>query len=333
MSARTTDKTQKLTLVQAVTDALQCAMREDPSIIVLGEDVGLNGGVFRATDGLFKEFGADRVIDTPLAENGIVGSAIGLAIGGFRPVAEIQFTGFVYPAVNQIFAHAARYRNRTRGRYHVPLVVRMPYGGGIHAPEHHSESYEALMVNTPGLQVVIPSTPYDAKGLLISAIQNNDPVIFMEPKKIYRSFREDVPEGVYHVPLGKANVVKEGRDVTVVSYGAMMRPSLEAQEFLARENISVEVIDLRSLVPLDIDTLIASVTKTGRLVVVHEAPRSCGFGAELTALVNDKALVHLLAPVERVTGYDTIFPYAILEHHYLPDRERVVAGIRKTLDF
>jgi pyruvate dehydrogenase E1 component beta subunit len=322
-----------MTLVQAVQNALETEMTLDPNVLLLGEDIGPDGGVFRATEGLYDRFGPDRVMDTPLAESGIVGTSIGLALAGFRPVAEIQFSGFVYPAVNQLFAHAARYRNRTRSRYHVPLVVRMPYGGGIHAPEHHSESYEAIFANTPGLKVVIPSTPYDAKGLLIAAVRDPDPVIFMEPKRIYRAFREDVPLDAYTVPIGKAKVVAEGTDVTLVAYGAMMRPTLEAAETLRREGIHAEVIDLRTVAPMDGETILASVRKTGRLVVVHEGIRTAGIGAEIAALAGERALLQLLAPVGRVTGFDTVFPYALLEHHYLPHRDRVVRAVRETLAF
>ncbi|MBN1552184.1 alpha-ketoacid dehydrogenase subunit beta [bacterium] len=326
-------ETEKLTLVQAVNRGLEDVMSEDSRVIVLGEDVGVNGGVFRATEGLMDKFGEDRVFDTPLAESGIVGTAIGLAIAGFRPVAEIQFMGFIYPAVNQIFGHAARMRNRSRGRYFLPMVIRMPYGGGIHAPEHHSESYESMLANTPGLTVVIPSNPIDAKGLLIAAIMSNDPVIFMEPKRIYRAFREEVPKGVYQIPLRQANVVQQGKDVTIVAYGAMMRPVLEARDTLEREGISTEIIDVRTIVPLDGNTIVESVKKTGRLVIVHEGPRTSGFGAEISAHIMEHALLHLLAPVQRVTGFDTIFPYSILEHHYLPDKRRVIDAVRQTMAF
>lgn len=324
---------ERLTLVQAVNQALRLEMERDPRVLILGEDVGQDGGVFRATEGLLDAFGPDRVMDTPLAESGIVGTSIGLALAGFRPIAEIQFMGFMYPAVNQIFAHAARYRNRSRGRYPVPMVIRMPYGGGIHPPEHHSESYEAMLVNTPGLKVVVPSNPYDAKGLLLSAIRDEDPVIFLEPKRIYRAFREEVPQEPYTVPLGQAKVVKEGKDISLISYGSMVRQALEAHEMLARDGVSAEVLDLRSLVPLDVDALIGSVSKTGRAVVIHEAPRTAGFGAEVAALIGERALLRLLAPVQRVTGFDTVFPYAMLEGHYLPTRERVVAAAKKALEF
>jgi pyruvate dehydrogenase E1 component beta subunit len=330
---KTGGKTEKLTIAQAVKDALWLEMKTDEGVLVLGEDVGVDGGVFRATDGLFEKFGGERVIDTPLAESGIVGASIGLAVAGFRPVAEVQFMGFVYPALNQILAHAARMRNRTMGGLHVPLVIRMPYGGGIHAPEHHSESYESIFINTPGLKVVIPSTPYDAKGLLIAAIRDDDPVIFMEPKLIYRAFREDVPTEPYMVPLGKANIVQQGRDVTLISYGAMVRVCLEAAKALAEEGTSAEIIDLRTLNPLDIETVIESVKKTGRAVVVHEAPKTGGFGAELSALISERAILQLLAPVERAAGFDVTFPLSTLEKYYMPTSTRVVRAVKKTLEF
>ncbi len=324
---------QKLTIAQAVRDALRDEMARDQTVLVLGEDVGVDGGVFRATEGLIEEFGRDRVIDTPLAESAIIGTSIGLAATGFRPVAEIQFMGFVYPAINQLFAHAARLRNRTRGRLSVPMVVRMPYGGGIHPPEHHSESYEALFLSTPGFKVVVPSNPHDAKGLLIAAIRDPDPVLFMEPKRIYRAFRDEVPDGPYTVPLGRAAVAREGSDVTLIAWGAMVRVCLDAAEALTREEVSAEVVDLRTLNPLDRDTLIASVIKTGRAVVVHEAPRTAGFGAEIAALIGEHALLHLRAPVQRVTGFDTVFPLARQEHLYLPSRARVVRAVHATLEF
>ena len=324
---------ERLTLVQAINQGLRQEMERDERVLIMGEDVGVDGGVFRVTDGLLGAFGPERVMDTPLAESGIVGAAIGLAVGGFVPVVEIQFMDFMYPAVNQLFAHAARFRNRSRGSLSLPMVVRMPFGGGIHPPEHHSDSYEALFLNTPGLKVVVPSNPYDAKGLLASAIRDPDPVIFMEPKRIYRSFREEVPVDAYIVPLGQAKVVKEGRDVTIMGYGSVMRQALEAHEALSREGVSAEVVDLRTLNPLDVDTVIASVSKTGRAVIVHEAPRTAGFGAELVALINERALLSLRGPVERVTGFDTIFPYSQLEHHYLPTRERVVAAVKRTMEY
>ncbi len=324
---------QRLTIAQAVRDAMRDEMRLDPTVLVLGEDVGIDGGVFRATDGLIEEFGPERVIDTPLAESGIIGLSVGLAATGFRPVAEMQFMGFVYPAINQLFSHAARMRNRTRGRMTIPMVVRMPYGGGIHPPEHHSESYESLFLNTPGFKVVVPSNPYDAKGLLISAMRSNDPVLFMEPKRIYRAFREEVPDEAYTVPLGLASVAHTGDDVSLIAWGSMTRVCHDAAEVLAVQGISAEVVDLRSLNPLDRDTFIGSVVKTGRAVVVHEAPKTNGFGAEIVAQINEYALMHLEAPVQRVCGFDTVFPLAHMEKLYLPNRDRVVAAAKKTMEF
>lgn len=324
---------ERQTIAQAVRDAMLGEMERDERVIVLGEDVGVDGGVFRATDGLIERFGADRVIDTPLAESSIIGMSVGLAATGFRPIAEIQFMGFVYPAINQLFAHAARMRNRTRGRLSCPMVVRMPYGGGIHPPEHHSESYEALFLNTPGFKVVVPSNPYDAKGLLVSAIRDDDPVLFMEPKRIYRAFREAVPAEDYAVPLGKAVVAREGEDVTLISWGAMVRVCLDAAEVLAREEIGAEVVDLRTLNPLDRETMISSVVKTGRAVVVHEAPRTGGFGAEISAQIHEHALLQLEAPVQRVAGFDVVFPLSHSEKLYLPSRERIVKAAEKVLEF
>ena len=324
---------ERQTIAQAVRDAMLGEMERDERVIVLGEDVGVDGGVFRATDGLIERFGADRVIDTPLAESSIIGMSVGLAATGFRPVAEIQFMGFVYPAINQLFAHAARMRNRTRGRLSCPMVVRMPYGGGIHPPEHHSESYEALFLNTPGFKVVVPSNPYDAKGLLVSAIRDDDPVLFMEPKRIYRAFREAVPAENYTVPLGQAVVAREGEDVTLIAWGAMVRVCLDAAEVLAREEIGAEVVDLRTLNPLDRETMISSVVKTGRAVVVHEAPRTGGFGAEISAQIHEHALLQLEAPVQRVAGFDVVFPLSHSEKLYLPSRERIVKAAEKVLAF
>ncbi len=327
------EKTEKLTLAQAVNRGLAQEMERDPSVIVMGEDVGADGGVFRVTEGLLEKFGPNRVMDTPLAESAIVGAAVGLAVAGFRPVCEIQFTGFVYPALNQLFAHVARYRNRSRGKYPLPIVVRMPYGGGIHPPEHHSESYEALFAHTPGLKVVIPSTPADAKGLIASAIRDEDPVIFMEPKRIYRAFREEVSVEPYALPIGEAKIVCEGRDVTIVAYGAMIKVAMEAQEMLERQGVSAEVIDLRTINPLDINAVLRSAEKIGRVVVVHEAPRNVGVGAEIAALVQERAMLSLLAPVERVCGFDAVFPFPRLEEHYLPTKERVMEAVQKTLGF
>ncbi|MCL6642634.1 MAG: alpha-ketoacid dehydrogenase subunit beta [Candidatus Bipolaricaulota bacterium] len=323
----------QMNLVQAINDALKTEMRHDPTVLVLGEDVGVNGGVFRATESLYKEFGPDRSIDTPLSEAGIVGTAIGMALNGLKPVAEIQFDGFLAPAFDHIISHAARIRWRSRGRFHVPLVIRAPYGGGIRGPELHSESPEAHYAHTPGLKVVIPSNPYDAKGLLIAAIRDPDPVIYLEPKRLYRAFRAEVPEGDYIVPIGKARVAREGSHVTVICWGAMVPVALGTAEKMSAQNVSVEVIDLRTLVPLDVETVIESVKKTGRVVILHEAPKTCGFGSELAALVNDRAFEYLQAPIVRVTGPDVTIPTAQLEDYYLPDVGRCVRGINKVLSY
>ncbi|MCA9665929.1 MAG: alpha-ketoacid dehydrogenase subunit beta [Myxococcales bacterium] len=323
----------RLNMVQALNEALADEMARDETVLVMGEDVGPDGGVFRVTEGLIERFGNKRVLDTPLAESGIVGSAIGLCVGGFRPVCEIQFMGFIYPCLNQLCSHAARLRNRSRGTFAVPMVVRMPYGGGIRPPEHHSESYEAMLANTPGLKVVIPSDPYEAKGLLIASIRDDDPVVFLEPKRIYRAFRQAVPTAPYEIPLGEARVAREGSDVTVIAYGAMLQVALASAKKAEAEGISVEVVDLRCIVPLDVQTFVDSVVKTGRAVVLHEGPRTCGVGAEVAAAIGENALLSLLAPVERVTGFDTVFPGALLETHYLPHEERVLAAIRRTIDY
>jgi pyruvate dehydrogenase E1 component beta subunit len=329
----TAGDTQNLTLVQAVRDGLYGEMERDDSVLVMGEDVGQNGGVFRATQGLYDEFGEDRVVDTPLAEAGIVGTAVGMAAYGMRPVPEMQFMGFIYPAFDQIISHAARMRTRSRGRYTCPMVVRAPYGGGIRAPEHHSESKEAFFVHEPGLKVVIPSTPYDTKGLLASAIRDPDPVVFLEPKLIYRAFREEVPDETYTVPLGEAAVRREGADVSVYTWGAMTRPTLEAAEDLADEGIDCEVVDLRTLSPMDTDTILESFRKTGRAVVVHEAPKTGGLAGEITATIQEEALLYQEAPVKRVTGFDVPFPLYALEDYYLPEAARIADGIRETVAF
>ena len=323
----------ELNIVEAVNSAFFSEMKRDEDVILVGEDVGKDGGVFRATQGLLKKFGPKRVIDTPLSESGIVGTAFGMALYGLKPVAEIQFSGFIYPAFDQIISHIARIRNRSRGRFHAQMVIRAPYSGGIHAPEHHSESMEAIYVHTPGVKVIIPSTPYDTKGLLISAIRDPDPVIFLEPKKIYRAFKQEVPENAYEIPLEKARVAREGDDVTVVSWGSMMVPCLEAAQQLEGKGKSVEVIDLRSLSPLDEETLVGSVEKTGRLVVVQEAPRTLGLASEIIAIVNDHAMLSLEAPVERVTGFDVVFPLYRLEGFYLPNARRIVTAIEKVLSY
>jgi pyruvate dehydrogenase E1 component beta subunit len=307
-------------------------MQRDDDVIVMGEDVGKNGGVFRATEGLYDEFGGDRVIDTPLAESGIVGTAIGMAAYGLKPVPEIQFSGFMYPAFDQIVSHAARLRTRSRGRYTCPLVIRAPYGGGIRAPEHHSESKEAFYAHEAGLKVVIPSTPYDTKGLLISAIRDPDPVIFLEPKLIYRAFRGDVPEEEYTVPIGEAQVRREGADVSVFVYGAMTPRTLEAAENLSDE-VDCEVVDLRTVSPLDREAIVDSFKKTGRACVVHEAPRSGGLAGEITATIQEEALLYQEAPVVRVTGYDVPYPLYALEDYYLPSVARIEDGIREAAEF
>ena len=320
-------------IIEAVNLALKEEMKRDESVIVLGEDVGVNGGVFRATVGLLEEFGEDRVIDTPLSENGIIAGSIGMAVNGLRPVAEIQFMGFIYYILNQIICHAARLRNRTRGRLTVPIVLRAPYGAGIRAPEHHSESTEALFTQIPGIKVVVPSTPKDTKGLLTSAIRDPDPVIFLEPKRIYRAIKEEIPDEEYIIPLGKARRVKEGKDITVICWGAMVRIVETVAEEAESENIDIEIIDLRTLSPLDKDTIIASVEKTGRAVVVHEAPKTCGLGAEIAALINEKALLNLNAPVLRVTGQDITVPLARGEDYYIPSTTRILQGLKKTINF
>jgi pyruvate dehydrogenase E1 component beta subunit len=328
-----TGSPEALTLVEAVSDGLYTEMSRDDDVVVLGEDVGKNGGVFRATDALYDEFGEQRVIDTPLAESGIVGSAIGLALSGMRPVAEIQFMGFAYPAFDQLVSHASRLRSRTHGQHNVPMVVRMPYGGGIHAPEHHSESKEAFFVHEPGLKVVTPSTPADAKGLLAASIRDPDPVIFLEPKLIYRAFREDVPEDDYTVPLGEAAVRREGSDISVFTWGAMTHPTLIAAEELAEEGIDVEVVDLRTLSPLDTDTITESFRKTGRGAIVHEAPKTGGVGAEVATTIQEEAVLYQEAPIERIAGYDTHMPLHALEEYYLPQALRIQERIRDTVEF
>jgi pyruvate dehydrogenase E1 component beta subunit len=320
----------KLTVVEAINQALKQAMASDDRVLVLGEDVGKNGGVFRATQGLLDLFGENRVVDTPLSESAIIGASIGLAVYGLRPIAELQFEGFAFGAMEQLVAHASRIRNRSRGRYQCPLVVRIPYGGGIHAPEHHSESNEAYFVHTPGLKVVVPSTPYEAKGLLLAAIRDPDPVIFMEPKKIYRSMREDVPEEEYVIPL-EARVAMEGSNVTLIAWGAMLHVALEGARLMADRGVSCEVLDLRTLSPLDTDAIIESVKKTNRAVIVHEAQRSCGVAAEIAARINEKALLDLEAPVERVTGFDVVMPLPKLEQRFLPDARRVADAIDRVM--
>ncbi len=325
-------KEKGLTLVDAINEALYQEMERDDRVVCLGEDVGLNGGVFRVTDGLQKRFGADRVVDTPLAESGIMGTAIGLAMGGMRPIPEIQFEGFMGPAYDQLTNHAARYRTRSRGAITVPMTVRVPVGGGIHAPELHSDSPESIYAHTPGLKVVMPCTPYDAKGLLLAAIRDPDPVVFFEPKRVYRSYREQIPEEDYTIPIGQAKVVSEGTDITVVSWGASVFECLAALDKLP-EDVSAELIDLRTIYPIDQDTIIQSVQKTGRCVIVHEAPKTCGMGAELSAIIQEHCFLHLKAPVQRVAGFDTVMPYYKLELEYLPNAERIGESIVQTLSY
>ncbi len=321
-----------MNIIQAVNDALRIEMAREPKTVLLGEDVGKFGGVFRATSGLFDEFGPDRVIDTPLSEAGIIGSAIGMALYGLRPIPEIQFGDFIFPAFDQIVNELAKFRYRSGGEYPCPVVIRTPVGGGIRGGHYHSQSPEALFIHTPGLKVVAPSNPYDAKGLLLSCLRQNDPVLFMEPKRIYRASRGEVPEGDFTLELGKANVVCEGEHVTLLAYSGMVSIAEEAAKKAEEQGVSVEVVDLRTLMPFDIDTILASVKKTGRVVVVHEAPRTCGFGAELIASIQERAIEYLEAPILRVTGLDTPFPYT-LEHEYLPNAARVLGAIRQTLEW
>lgn len=321
----------QITLIEAVTQALAWEMKHDPSVVVLGEDVGVNGGVFRATQGLIEKFGADRVIDTPLDETTIAGITVGLAAQGMKPVAEAQFEGFIYAMLEQIICHAARMRNRTRGRITMPAVWRAPWGGGIRAPEHHSEANEALFTNVPGLRVVLPSSPARAYGLLLASIRDPDPVIFFEPKRIYRQYKEEVPDDGEALPLDVCFVLRDGSDVTLVTWGAQVKETLEAADVLAEQGISAEVIDVATLKPLDFDTIHESVRKTGRCVIVHEAPRTAGFGAEIAARLAEHAIYDLLAPVERVTGYDVHIPLFRLEMKYLPSVEKIVAAAKRTL--
>ncbi|MEZ4288002.1 MAG: alpha-ketoacid dehydrogenase subunit beta [Polyangiales bacterium] len=315
-----------MTFVQAVNDGLRLAMKRDDDVVVFGEDVGHVGGVFRVTEGLQKEFGETRVFDTPLSECGILGTAIGMALYGMRPVPEIQFADFIYPGFDQLVNEAAKYRHRSGGEFQVPMVVRTPYGGGIRGGQYHSQSPESLFIHTAGLKVVCPSNPYDAKGLLLAAIADDDPVIFFEPKRVYRAVRMPVPDEAYEVPIGSAHVVRPGNDVTCIAWGAMLMEALAAADEVAEQGVDTEVIDLRTLWPLDIDTIVKSVQKTGRVVVVHEAPKTCGFGAELVSLIVEKAFLHLEAPPERVTGWDTPFPHT-LEHDYLPLAHRIVPAL------
>jgi pyruvate dehydrogenase E1 component beta subunit len=321
-----------MNIIEAVRSALQTQMRVDSRVVVLGEDIGKFGGVFRATSGLYDEFGGDRVIDTPLAEAGIVGTAIGMALYGLRPVPEIQFADFIYPAFDQIVNELAKFRYRSGGQYPAPVVIRTPCGGGIRGGHYHSQSPEAYFAHTPGLKVVMPSNPIDAKGLLLSAIRQNDPVIFMEPKRVYRASKGDVPDGDYEVPIGVAKVAREGGQLTLIAWSAMVHTALEAADKAHEKGIDVEVLDLRTIVPYDIETILASVKKTGRCLIAQEAPRTCGFAGELIAAICERAMAHLEAPIERVTGFDTPFPYT-LEHEYMPNADRILGAIEKTLEW
>lgn len=322
----------EMNLVQAIQSALRGALREDEDVLLMGEDIGALGGVFRVTQGLREEFGPDRVLDSPLSETGILGTAIGMALHGLRPVSEIQFADFIFPGFDQLVSEAAKYRYRTAGEFHVPMVVRTPYGGGIRGGQYHSQSPEALFVHTPGLKVVCPSNPYDAKGLLLDAIADDDPVLFFEPKRVYRAVKMEVPENTYRVPLGEAKVVRPGEKITCLAWGAMLYEAFAAAEEVAAQGVDVEVIDLRTLWPLDLETIVSSVKKTGRVVIVHEAPRTCGFGAELVALIAEHAFLHLEAPPVRVTGWDTPFPLTH-EREYLPLAHRIAPALLETAEY
>ncbi|KUP07647.1 2-oxoisovalerate dehydrogenase [Bacillus coahuilensis m2-6] len=323
----------QMTMIQAITEALRTELKNDENVLVFGEDVGLNGGVFRATEGLQKEFGEDRVFDTPLAESGIGGLAVGLSLEGFRPVPEIQFFGFVYEVMDSVSGQMARYRYRSGGSLKMPITIRSPFGGGVHTPELHADSLEGLMAQQPGLKVVIPSTPYDAKGLLLSAIRDNDPVIFLEHMKLYRSFRQEVPEEEYTIPLGKADVKREGTDLSIITYGAMVHESLKAADELEKEGYSVEVVDLRTIAPLDIPTIIESVEKTGRAIVVQEAQKQAGIASDIVAEINDRAILSLEAPVLRVAAPDTVFAFSQAEGVWLPNHKDVIETAKKVLTF
>lgn len=323
----------KLNMVEAINLALRQEMERDERIILLGEDVGCEGGVFRVTAGLQQQFGVERVTDTPLSESGIIGTSFGLAVAGMIPIPEIQFDGFLYPAYDQIVSHVGRIRNRSRGNFTCHMVLRVTYGGGIKAPEHHSESPEALLAHTPGIKVVIPSTPYDAKGLLISAIRDPDPVIFCEPKRIYRAIRQEVPEEDYTIPIGKARIAQEGNTVTLIAWGAMVREAERASLMVQKEGISVDILDLRSIAPMDNEAIIGSVNKTGRVVIVHEAPRTAGLASEIATRIMEKAFLSLQAPIERVTGFDVPMPVAKGEDYFLPDQFRIARAIRKVTTF
>ncbi len=322
-----------MNMVNALNDALDIKLADDKSVVVYGEDVGVEGGVFRVTEGLQQKYGVERVFDSPLAESGIVGSAVGMAVSGLRPVVEMQFCGFIYPAFNQIISHASRMRNRSRGKYETPIVIRMPYGGGINALEHHSESMESIFGHIPGLKVVVPSTPHDAKGMMISAIESNDTILFMEPKRIYRAIKQEVQEGKYTIPLGKANVLSPGSDVTVVAYGAMVREVQRAMVMAKEQGISVELIDLRSIYPIDKETIAKSVKKTGRVITVTEGPRTYGVASEISQIAVEEAFLHLEAPPARVTGFDTIVPLPKGEYHYMQDPYKILYEIERIVKY
>lgn len=322
-----------ITLVEAVTQALAHELEHDPDVVLFGEDVGKNGGVFRTTEGLAEKFGENRVRDTPLAENLIAGLAVGMSATGLKPVAEIQFMGFIYAVLDQVVCHASRMRNRTRGRLSCPMVIRAPFGGGIHAPEHHSESTEAMFAHIPGLRVVIPSSPSRAYGLLLAAIRDPDPVIFLEPKRIYRLVKEEVPDDGEALPLDVCFQLREGNDVTLVTWGAMVHETLQAADVLAAEGIQADVIDVATVKPLDIETILASVEKTGRCVIVQEAASTCSVGSEISAQIAEKGLTSLMAPVKRVTGYDTIMPLYKLEKVYMPSKERILSAVKHVMEF
>lgn len=324
----------KMTMVQAVRDAMRVAMEQDERVVVFGEDVGPNGGVFRATDGLHKEFGEKRIFDTPLAESAIIGHAVGMAALGMKPIAEIQFMGFIYEAMDQIASQAGRLRSRSGGRFNIPMVLRTPFGGGVKTPELHSDSLETIFMHSPGWKIAIPSNPYDAKGMLIAAIEDPDPVLFMESMPLYRSVKQEVPEEAYTVPLGQANIVKEGRDATILTYGNMVRVSQKAVEQLEKErDASVEIVDLRTLIPLDMETITASVEKTGRVVVVTEHVRTAGAASEIITRINERSILHVKAPIQRVTGLDTPYPISALEDDWLPSPKRIQEALTDVLDF
>jgi pyruvate dehydrogenase E1 component beta subunit len=326
-------KMKVMNMVQAINNALEIKLNEDPNVVVYGEDAGYEGGVFRVTEGLQQKFGEKRVFDCPLAESGIVGTAIGMAVAGMRPVVELQFCGFVYPAFNQIISHASRMHNRTHGKYKTPMVIRFPYGGGINALEHHSESMESIYGHIPGLKVIIPSTPHDAKGMLISAIESDDTIMFMEPKRIYRAIKQEVSEDKFTIPIGKAKVLTQGDDITIIAYGAMVREVQKAMVMAKNRNISVELIDLRSIYPIDKETIIKSVQKTGRVMIVTEEPKSFGVAGELSAIINEEAFLYLEAPIKRVAGFDTIVPLPSTEHFYIHTADKIFYEMEKVINF